>query len=125
MELNGREVGFTYNVLASLKVAKLCPDGKLENIEHLFGGTYDEDIQNTSRFMIALNEGWIAVEKSQNPEFDVKPLTVDELMLLTSADYLVFQQEAIKAYNAGNKRSVHTKPVQTKGKKTDTARKSS
>lgn len=123
MELNGREVGFTYNVLASLKVAKLCPDGKLENIEHLFGGTYDEDIQNTSKFMIALNEGWIAVEKSQNPEFDVKPLTEDELMLLTSADYLAFQEEALKAYNAGNKRSVHTKPVQTKGKKTDTAQK--
>lgn len=125
MELNGREVGFAYNVLASLKVAKLCPDGKLENIEQLFGGTYDEDILNTSRFMIALNEGWIAVEKSKNPEFDVKPLTEDELMLLTSADYLAFQEEALKAYNAGNKRSVHTKPVQTKGKKTDTARKSS
>jgi hypothetical protein len=123
MELNGREVGFTYNILASLKVAKLCPDGKLENIEQLFGGTYDDDVSNTSKFMIALNAGWIASMKAQDPEFDVKPLTEDELMLLTSADYLAFQQEALKAYNAGNKRSVHTKPVQTKGKKTDAAQK--
>lgn len=118
MELNGREVNFVYNVLASLKVARLCPDGKLENIEQLFGGTYDDDVTNTSKFMIALNAGWIAAQKSQDPDFDVEPLTEDELMLLSSADYLVLQNEAVKAYEAGNRRSVHTKPVQTKGKKT-------
>ena len=63
MDLNGREVNFMYNVLASMKIAKLCPDGKLENIEQLFGGTYNDDITNTCKFVIALNEGYIALKK--------------------------------------------------------------
>lgn len=125
MELNGREVNFVYNVLASLKVARLCPDGKLENLEQLFSGTYEDDVFNTSKFMIALNAGWIASMKAQDPEFDEQPLTEDELMLLSSADYLELQNEALKAYETGNRRSVHTKPVRTKGKKTGTAAKKS
>lgn len=118
MDLNGREVNFMYNVLASMKVAKLCPDGKLENIEQLFGGTYDDDITNTCKFVIALNEGYNAMKKSQDPSYDVAPLTEEELMLLSNADFIEIQNEALKAYNEGNKRTVHTKPVQTKGKKT-------
>ena len=39
-------------------------------------------------------------------------------MLLSNADFMEIQNEALKAYNDGNKRSVHTKPAQTKGKKT-------
>ena len=127
MELNGREVKFMYNVLASIEIAKICPDGKLENIDKLFGAdTYDADISNTNKFMMALNKGYIAAKKAVDPDYNVEPLTEAELLIITNADYLELQNEAVKAYQEGNERHVHTAPVKSKGKKTgSTAKKSS
>lgn len=126
MELNGREVKFMYNILASIEIAKLCPDGRLENIEKLFGEeTYETDISNTNKFMIALNRGYIAAKKAVEPDYDVKELSEDELMLISNAEYLELQNEAFKAYKEGNERHVHTAPVKSKGKKTGTAAKKS
>ena len=62
MIVNGRDVKFCYNVLASIEVAKICPDQKLENIQAIFSGPYDEQVTNTNKFMIALNKGYIESE---------------------------------------------------------------
>lgn len=119
MILNGREVGFYFNVFASIEVAKICPEAKLENIDKLFSGvSYEEDIEATSKFIIALNRGWIYGEKAKNPNFECEELRMEELLALNNADYLEFQNEAMKAYDDGNKRSVTTAPIKNKGKKT-------
>lgn len=118
MEINGREVDFIFNVLASIEVAKICPDGKLENIDKLFGGGYEADITATSKFIIALHKGYIATKKIQDPNYDAKLLTEEELLLLDTAEYLDVQNAAMKAYEKGNKRNVQTAPKGGKGKKT-------
>lgn len=126
MELNGREIKFMYNILASIEIAKLCPDGRLENIDSLFGTeSYSDDISNTSKFMIALNRGYIAAKKAVDTDYDVKELSEDELMIISNADYLELQNEAFEAFKDGNERHVHTAPVKSKGKKTGTAVKKS
>ena len=121
MIVNGRDVKFCYNVLASIEVAKICPDEKLENIQAIFSGPYDEQIQNTNKFMIALHKGYIESEKWKNSSFDEPLLTEDELLRMETRDYLALQDEAIAAYIGDQKRAIETKPIKPKsGKKTDT-----
>ena len=121
MIVNGRDVRFVYNVLASIDVAKICPDQKLENIQALFSGPYDEQITNTNKFMIALHKGYIESEKWKNPSFDEKLLTEDELLRMETRDYLALQDEAISAYIGDQKRAIETEPIKQKsGKKTET-----
>ena len=122
MIVNGRDVKFCYNVLASIEVAKICPDEKLENIQALFSGPYDEQVKNTNKFMIILNKGYIESEKWKNPSFDEALLTEDELLRMNTRDYLKLQDEAIAAYTGDQKRAIETEPIKQKsGKKTDTA----
>lgn len=122
MIVNGRDVKFCYNILASIDVAKICPDQKLENIQALFSGPYDEQITNTNKFMIALHKGYIESEKWENSSFDEKLLTEDELLRMETRDYLALQDEAIAAYMGDQKRAIETEPIKQKsGKKTDTA----
>lgn len=122
MIVNGRDVKFCYNVLASIDVAKICPDQKLENIEALFSGPYDEQVTNTNKFMIALHKGYIESEKWKNSSFDEKLLTEDEILMMDTRDYLKLQDEAIAAYIGDQKRAIETEPLKQKsGKKTDTA----
>lgn len=121
MIVNGRDVKFCYNVLASIEVAKICPDEKLENIQAIFSGPYDEQIQNTNKFMIALHKGYIESEKWKNSSFDEPLLTEDELLRMETRDYLALQDEAIAAYIGDQKRAIETEPIKPKsGKKTDT-----
>ena len=122
MIVNGRDVRFVYNVLASIDVAKICPDQKLENIQALFSGPYDEQVTNTNKFMIALHKGYIESEKWKNSLFDEALLTEDELLRMDTRDYLKLQDEAIAAYIGDQKRAIETEPIKQKsGKKTDTA----
>lgn len=120
MIVNGREVKFFYNVLASIEVAGICPDGKLENIEALFGGSYSENVHNTNLFMIALHRGYIESMKYKEPTFSETLLSEEELLNMETQDYLKLQNEAIAAYMGDQKRTVKTEPVKQKsGKKTD------
>lgn len=120
MLVNGRDVKFMYNVLASIEVAGICPDGKLENISALFGGSYAENVENTNKFMIALHRGYIESMKYKDPSFSDTLLTEEELLHLETKDYLKLQDEAIAAYMGDQKRTIETEPIkQRPGKKTD------
>lgn len=120
MIVNGRDVKFVYNVLASIEVAGICPEGKLENIAALFGGSYAENVENTNKFMIALHRGYIETMKYKDPSFSDTLLTEEELLHMETKDYLKLQDDAIAAYMGDQKRTVETEPIKSKsGKKTD------
>lgn len=120
MIVNGRDVKFFYNVLASIEVAGICPEGKLENIGALFGGTYTENVENTNKFMIALHRGYIESMKYKDPSFSDPLLSEEELLHMDTKDYLKLQDEAIAAYMGDQKRTVETEPIKQKsGKKTE------
>lgn len=120
MIVNGRDVKFVYNVLASIEVAGICPEGKLENIAALFGGSYAENVENTNKFMIALHRGYIETMKYKDPSFSDSLLTEEELLHMETKDYLKLQDDAIAAYMGDQKRTVETEPIKPKsGKKTD------
>lgn len=125
MKINGREIKFMFNILASIEVASLCKDGSLENIGGLFDGPYEQVVKNNNAFIIALHRGYIEAQKEKDPNFDEEVITERELLLLDNQEYLKLQNEAYSAYYGDSKREVNTEPVKTKGKKTGTPKKSS
>lgn len=125
MEINGREIKFMCNVLASIEIANLCPGKSLDNVKALFEGTYEEIAHNNAMFMIALHRGFIEAEKYKDPEYEGKLLTEEELMLLPPKTYLELQDYAYKAFSGDTEREITTEPIKTKGKKTERAKKSS
>lgn len=125
MNINGREINFMCNVLASIEIANMCPEGKLDNVGALFEGTYEEIAHKNAMFMIALHRGYIEAKKYEDPNFEDKLLTEEELNLLEPHTYLELQQEAYRTFSGDTKREITTEPVKTKGKKTERAKKSS
>lgn len=118
MFVHGREVKFKFTIGASIEVARMCKDGKLENIGSIFEGTYEEVAHNNNMFIIALHKGYIDSMKFEDPKFDEEPITEQELLLLEQKEYSQLQDEAYAAYYGDSKRNVETEPVKIKGKKT-------
>ena len=118
MYLHGREIKFKFTIAASIEVSKMCKDGKLENIASIFEGTYEEVAHNNNMFIIALHKGYIDSMKFEDPKFDEKVLTEEELLMMDNQDYSKLQDEAYAAYYGDSKRKVETEPVKVKGKKT-------
>ena len=118
MFVHGREVKFKFTIGASIEVARMCKDGKLENIGSIFEGTYEEVAHNNNMFIIALHKGYIDSMKYEDPKYDEQLLTEDEILVLDNKDYEKLQDEAYAAYYGDSKRNVETEPVKTKGKKT-------
>lgn len=118
MYLHGREIKFKFTIAASIEVSKMCKDGQLENIASIFEGTYEEVAHNNNMFIIALHKGYIDSMKFENPKFDEKVITEEELLMMDNQDYSKLQDEAYAAYYGDSKRNVETEPVKVKGKKT-------
>ena len=118
MYLHGREIKFKFTIAASIEVSKMCKDGKLENIASIFEGNYEEVAHNNNMFIIALHKGYIDSMKFEDPKFDEKVLTEEELLMMDNQDYSKLQDEAYAAYYGDSKRNVETEPVKVKGKKT-------
>lgn len=118
MYLHGREIKFKFTIAASIEVSKMCKDGKLENIGSIFEGTYEEVAHNNNMFIIALHKGYIDSMKFEDPKFDEKVITEEELLMMDNQDYSKLQDEAYAAYYGDSKRNVETEPVKVKGKKT-------
>ena len=118
MFLHGREIKFKFTIAASIEVSKMCKDGKLENIASIFEGTYEEVAHNNNMFIIALHKGYIDSMKFEDPKFDEKVITEEELLMMDNQEYSKLQDEAYAAYYGDSKRNVETEPVKVKGKKT-------
>lgn len=118
MYLHGREIKFKFTIAASIEVSKMCKDGQLENIASIFEGTYEEVAHNNNMFIIALHKGYIDSMKFEDPKFDEKVITEEELLMMDNQDYSKLQDEAYSAYYGDSKRNVETEPVKVKGKKT-------
>lgn len=118
MYLHGREIKFKFTIAASIEVSKMCKDGQLENIASIFEGTYEEVAHNNNMFIIALHKGYIDSMKFEDPKFDEKVITEEELLMMDNKEYSKLQDEAYAAYYGDSKRNVETEPVKVKGKKT-------
>lgn len=114
MKVNGREVKFKRTVMATCKIAEICKDGDIKNAESLFDGNYQTSQQTAAKFLAILSEGYEMNRKYQEPEYTPRPLTAEEALNLTEADFSELFIEAVTAYS-GEKPTIETEPA--KGKK--------
>lgn len=97
MVINGRYIGFHMTVLASSEISKLCPKGKLSNIEQLFDNADDaKTFEVSAKLICALNKGY-EMKEAFSAGVKPNPITIDEVL---SLDVSTFQELLTDAINA-------------------------
>lgn len=109
MIVHGKDIRFALTVGTSAEIAKLCPGGDLNRIGELFGDNYAKTLDVAARFCVALNRGYIALMRFQEPDLKCDVLDLDEIGAMEPADFQQLQKEALEAFKADTKGSVETK----------------
>lgn len=112
MELNGREIGFAYNMRAAKMLVDLAPDRDLTKIGDALTGKHGNIVDNQAKFIIALS-----VAYSQSAEHRAEgatPVTMDELLDMDQEEFQAVFLEASNAFIEGQKTNVNTKPAPRK-----------
>lgn len=110
MQVHGREVGFRFTVGASVKISDLCPGGDLSRLGELLEGQYGQVTRDTATIIAALSEGHEQAMAFETPGYKPRPLTVDELLALSFAEFGALQQAALAAWQAGSATTVEVEP---------------
>ena len=84
MLVNGKEVRFKATIRALKEIAKMCPDGDINNAEKLFAGATADVLDNSIRFVSLLSGGTLT-------EDDLLDLDVQELAEVQSAAVSAFK----------------------------------
>lgn len=108
MQINGREVTFRLNIRATKRIANLCPNRDISQIDKLFN---DNDFAN-----LIENIEEIAIAMSLNKE-NKKPLTAEELEDMDISELTVLTDELRTRFGIDRGTNVETKPIKKKGTK--------
>lgn len=115
MIIHGREVKFLRTIAANCKIADLCPDGDVTKIEALFEGSYQKSQNTAAKFIAYLSEGYEMNRKYSETGYVPQPVTAEELLYLSEAEFSRAFDEAIDAY-VGEKPTIETAPSKSKKK---------
>ncbi len=110
MILHGREVDFKMTVMAAGQIAKLCPKGQIKYLPKVLSGDvtdYDR-ILNTAKIIVYMSEGYENNKKFEDPEYQTRPLSLDEVLSLEAAEFNALQTLALKRFQG--KREVESEP---------------
>lgn len=110
MTVYGREIKFLRTVGATIKVADMCPDGEIENVDRLFEGNYQMSQKTAAKFMSVLSESYEDNKAYWEPGYKGTPLSEEEALALPGDVFNELFIEAVKAYT-GEKPTVETEPV--------------
>ena len=113
MKVYGREINFLRSVEATIKIADLCPDKDIENVDKLFDGTYQVSQTTAAAFMAIMSEGFENRKLFEEPGYQPRPLGEKEALSLSTEEFNELFGEAVKAY-AGEKPTVETEVKKTK-----------
>lgn len=98
MIIHGREVKFLRTVGATCKIADLCPGQELSNIAKLFDGSSVSKYENWSKIITYLSEGYEMAQKFDDLNYVPNPITLEEIMSVTQAEFDQLVSEASAAY---------------------------
>lgn len=115
MKIYGREIFFKRTVMATCKVASICPDEDIANVQSLFEGPTERVATNIATLICALSEGYELSKNYEEPGYEPRPLTMEEVLLLSEEDFLTLQNEALQAW-IGEKPTVEAQAKKQKGK---------
>lgn len=110
MEIFGKERGFLMTVGASAEIAKLCPDGRLENWGKMISGANDvTTIENRAALIVALNAGYEQNKAFTEPGYKPEPLTKEAVLALPNKEFLGLLADALKATQP--QREIESEPL--------------
>lgn len=123
MIIYGREVGFRRTIGADVDLEAICPGEDLNRVGELFGdsGKIGMNIGTLMKVMLILNKWYEATAKLNDPSYEPKPLTEEELLSLDEDTFYALEHEMMSAWAKDTKQTVEAVPT---GKKNGRAVKS-
>lgn len=107
MLVHGREVDFLLSVGASAEISEMCPEGDLNRIGELFeSNSYGNQVMNIAKIISALSNGYEQSRKYEDKAYVPNPLTVDEIMSLTTSEMKKVEACALAKFNADSQTTV-------------------
>lgn len=123
MLIHGKEYGFRFTVGASIKIAKLCPQGKLENMDLMLSASTAETLEFIAKMAVAMNEGYrmhkaFAADVT-TPDFDAAgPALTEEMILSLDATQLgELEESLLSVQKKDSKTTVEAAPAKKKAVK--------
>lgn len=107
MKIRGREIGFLRTVKTACDIADICPDKSLNNFAMLFNGSMADINRNGAKLIHFMNEGYEMNRHFDDPTYEPKPITVEEVLYLDDDTYQQLFNEMMKAFT-GDKQTVET-----------------
>lgn len=107
MKIHGKERNFCMTIGAAKRIAKLCPEGKLENLNVMLsnGNTVDM-VEKVTELLVILNEGYENKRAFEEPGYTPDVLTVEELETLEVEELTKLQTEALRTIRKDQKPDV-------------------
>lgn len=106
-----REHGFLFSVGAEQELARLCPGGDLKRLGELMTRR-DADAIGLSVEMICILSRWHEKARAlEEPGYEPRPLTPEELQLLPMAVFAALQAEAMDAMRRDAGQTVEAEPA--------------
>lgn len=114
MLVHNKEYNFLLTVGASAEIAEYCPDGDMARIDELFEQPYAKQMRSVAKIVAALSRGYETAKKYEDPDYAGTPLTTDEILTLSPADYQALVAEALVAFRGSTEQTVETEPSKKK-----------
>lgn len=107
MKIHGKERNFCMTIGAAKRIAKLCPEGKLENLNVMLnnGNTVDM-VEKITELLVILNEGYENKRAFEELGYTPDVLTVAELETLEVDELTKLQTEALRTIRKDQKPDV-------------------
>lgn len=114
MQIHGREIGFRRTVLGNCEIAEICPNRDINKFNDLVNGDYITTQKAAASFMVALSKGYEMNRAFEEPGYQPRPLTVEELMLLDNEIFNELFVIAISRFADDGKTTVEAEPIPVK-----------
>lgn len=111
MLIYGKERHFKLTVGAMAKIARMCPDGQLKQLEKIFSGGSDADnMERAAQLIAAMSEGYEEAAAFEGAP-EQNPLSIREILSLSPDQMALLQREAMAAFREGQKTEIETQDV--------------
>lgn len=115
MKIHGKERKFELTVGATAKVAAMCPEHDLKNMDQFMTGDYVQTIDAVIKLAMYMNEAY-ELKLSYISDHEADPITYDELSTLSPDEMMQLQNEVVESFTNGVKTEIKTEVPKTKGK---------
>lgn len=121
MILHGREVKFLRTIWAVNEISKVCPMNNIGRLTEVLKSESTLEVNETwSTFICALSNGYEMARKFEDKDYVLKPVTAEELSVLTEDEFASLLSEATQAW-FGDKVTVETEEPKKKEETNETS----